>query len=59
MSDAPNPNKTLSQPSGDRPKGNVLVRDAELPSGLDVVDLHKSFGTHPVLTGLDLSLPAG
>jgi iron(III) transport system ATP-binding protein len=37
----------------------VFIGDAGHPSGLDVVDLHKSFGTHPVLSGLDLSVPAG
>jgi len=28
-------------------------------SGLGVVDLHKSFGRHPVLRGLDLEVPVG
>jgi iron(III) transport system ATP-binding protein len=28
-------------------------------SGLTVAHLHKSFGTHPVLAGLDLTVPAG
>jgi iron(III) transport system ATP-binding protein len=28
-------------------------------SGLEVSDLHKSFGTHAVLAGLDLQVPAG
>jgi iron(III) transport system ATP-binding protein len=28
-------------------------------SGLQVSDLHKRFGSHPVLTGLDLEVPAG
>ncbi len=28
-------------------------------SGLAIAGLHKSFGTHPVLTGLDLTVPAG
>ena len=26
---------------------------------LSVTGLHKAFGTHPVLTGLDLDVPAG
>jgi iron(III) transport system ATP-binding protein len=28
-------------------------------NGLQISDLHKSFGAHPVLTGLDLEVPAG
>jgi iron(III) transport system ATP-binding protein len=28
-------------------------------SGLTITDLHKSFDTHPVLTGVDLDVPAG
>jgi iron(III) transport system ATP-binding protein len=28
-------------------------------SGVQISDLHKSFGAHPVLTGLDLEVPAG
>ena len=59
MSDAPIPSEILSGPSGAESKGSGLSGDAELSSGLDVVDLHKSFGTHPVLSGLDLSVPAG
>ena len=57
MRPSPSPEKTLSGPGGD--ESSVLSKDAELSSGLDVVDLHKSFGTHPVLCGLDLSVPAG
>jgi iron(III) transport system ATP-binding protein len=59
MSGSLSPGETLSGPSGVESKGSGLSGDAELPSGLDVVDLHKSFGTHPVLSGLDLSVPAG
>ncbi len=33
--------------------------DSDAMSGLTVTGLHKSFGTHPVLTGLDLTVPAG
>ncbi len=59
MSNIPNPDETLSGSSGVDDKDSVLIGDAGHPSGLDVVDLHKSFGTHPVLSGLDLSVPAG
>jgi iron(III) transport system ATP-binding protein len=59
MSGGLSPGETLSGPGGVESKGSGLSGDAELPSGLDVVDLHKSFGTHPVLSGLDLSVPAG
>ncbi|HTC60577.1 MAG TPA: ABC transporter ATP-binding protein [Solirubrobacteraceae bacterium] len=59
MSGSPSPEETLSGPGGGEGRSSELNRDAELPSGLDVVDLHKSFGTHPVLSGLDLSVPAG
>jgi iron(III) transport system ATP-binding protein len=51
--------ETLSGPGDDENKYSELAGDAELPSGLDVVDLHKSFGAHPVLAGLDLSVTAG
>jgi iron(III) transport system ATP-binding protein len=59
MSRGLSPGETLSEPSSVESKGSGLSGDAELPSGLDVVDLHKSFGTHSVLSGLDLSVPAG
>ncbi|MFZ2114594.1 MAG: ABC transporter ATP-binding protein [Solirubrobacteraceae bacterium] len=59
MSGSPSPNETLSGSSGGESKSSGLTEDAGRPSGLDVVDLHKSFGTHPVLTGLDLNVPAG
>ncbi len=59
MSGSPSPSETLSGPSVAESKGSALSGDAELHSGLDVLDLHKSFGTHPVLSGLDLSVPAG
>jgi iron(III) transport system ATP-binding protein len=59
VSTIPSPNETLSGPSGGESKGSGLTSDGERPSGLDVVDLHKSFGTHPVLSGLHLSVPAG
>jgi iron(III) transport system ATP-binding protein len=59
VSGNPSPEETLSGPSLPESKNSGLTGDAELPSGLDVVDLHKSFGTHSVLTGLDLSVPAG
>lgn len=58
MNSSPSPGETLSGPNAVESKGG-LNRDAELPGGLDVVDLHKSFGSHPVLCGLDLSVPAG
>jgi iron(III) transport system ATP-binding protein len=54
-----NTSQTLSGPSSGPSKRGVLSNDAEHPSGLDVVGLHKSFGAHPVLTGLDLSVSAG
>jgi iron(III) transport system ATP-binding protein len=59
VSDSPSSEETLSGPSGPESKGSGLSRDVALPSGLDVVDLHKGFGTHPVLAGLDLNVPAG
>ncbi|HTA96203.1 MAG TPA: ABC transporter ATP-binding protein [Solirubrobacteraceae bacterium] len=59
MSGSPNPDETLSGPGGGENQSSKPTRDAELPSGLDVVDLHKSFGTHPVLSGLDLIVPTG
>ena len=59
MSNIPSPDETLSGPSGDASSGSQLAEDAEHSSGLGVVDLHKSFGTHPVLTGLNLSVPTG
>jgi iron(III) transport system ATP-binding protein len=59
VSGSPSPNETLSGSSGGESKSSGLTEDAGRPSGLDVVDLHKSFGTHPVLTGLDLNVPAG
>jgi iron(III) transport system ATP-binding protein len=59
MSNIPSPDETLSWPrDGDSNRGE-LTANAQKPSGLCVVDLHKGFGTHPVLTGLDLSVPAG
>ncbi len=59
MSNIHSPDETLSGPGGGESKHSGLVEDAERPRGLHVVDLHKSFGTHPVLSGLDLSVPAG
>ncbi len=59
MSNIHSPEETLSGPSGGESKHSELTTDPARPSGLDVVDLHKSFGTHPVLSGLDLSVPAG
>jgi iron(III) transport system ATP-binding protein len=59
VSSVPSPDETLNGPSSGESKGSGLAEDTERPSGLDVVDLHKSFGTHPVLSGLDLSVPAG
>jgi iron(III) transport system ATP-binding protein len=59
MSNISSPEGTLSGPSGGGSKRSELTTEAEYPGGLDVVDLHKGFGTHPVLTGLDLSVPAG
>lgn len=32
---------------------------ADKESMIEIVDLHKSFGTHKVLTGINLSIPAG
>jgi iron(III) transport system ATP-binding protein len=58
-SDSPSSEEVLSEPRGPERDGSGPTRDAQLPSGLDVVDLHKSFGAHPVLSGLDLSVPAG
>ena len=58
MSNVPSPDETLSGPSGGE-RRSELAEHIEHPRGLDVVDLHKSFGTHPVLTGLDLSVRAG
>jgi iron(III) transport system ATP-binding protein len=59
VSGGPSPEETLSGPSDGESKSSGLTRDAGLPGGLDVVNLHKSFGTHPVLSGLDLGVPAG
>jgi iron(III) transport system ATP-binding protein len=59
MSNIPSPNETLSVPGGDEGRRSEAAERSEHPRGLDVLDLHKSFGTHPVLTGLDLSVPAG
>lgn len=59
MSDAPSPNETLREPSEDESRRGEPPAHIEHPRGLDVADLHKSFGAHPVLTGLDLSVPAG
>jgi iron(III) transport system ATP-binding protein len=42
---------------GDR--GNVPVGDGEQASDLAIAGLYKGFGTHPVLAGLDLTVPAG
>jgi iron(III) transport system ATP-binding protein len=40
--------------------GDLMVNDGPAPAtGLSVSDLHKSFGSHPVLTGVDLDVPAG
>ena len=36
-----------------------LARDDRTLGGLAIAGLHKSFGTHPVLAGLDLTVPAG
>jgi len=58
VSNVPSPDETLSGPSGGE-RRSELAEHIEHPRGLDVVDLHKSFGTHPVLTGLDLSVRAG
>jgi iron(III) transport system ATP-binding protein len=58
MSNTPSPEQTLRASSGESDRG-LLSEDVEQPSGLDLLGLHKSFGTHPVLTGLDLSVPAG
>ncbi len=59
MSNIPRPDETLGGPDGGESRHRKLTTDAERPSGLDIVDLHKGFGDHPVLTGLDLSVPAG
>ena len=59
MSNIPSPDETLSGRSGGENNSSELTEDAKRPSGLDIVDLHKSFGTHPVLTGLELNVPAG
>jgi iron(III) transport system ATP-binding protein len=59
MSNVPGPEETLSGPSGGERNRNGLGEDAERSTGLDIVDLYKSFGGHPVLIGLDLSVPAG
>jgi iron(III) transport system ATP-binding protein len=59
VSPRPSPRETLSAPNGGESKSGMLSKDTERPSGLDVVDLHKGFGAHPVLCGLDLSVPAG
>jgi iron(III) transport system ATP-binding protein len=59
VSNIPSPDETLSGRSGGENNSSELTEDAKRPSGLDIVDLHKSFGTHPVLTGLELNVPAG
>ncbi len=59
MNNVPSPEEMLSGPSEAESNRGELTADAQRPSGLCVVDLHKGFGTHPVLTGLDLSVPAG
>lgn len=59
MSNIPSPNETLSASSSGEGRRSQPTERSEYPRGLDVIDLHKSFGTHPVLTGLDLSVPAG
>jgi iron(III) transport system ATP-binding protein len=59
VSNIPSHDETLTGPSEGESNRGELTANAQQPSGLDLVDLHKSFGTHPVLTGLDLSVPAG
>ncbi len=59
MSDSLSPNEILSGPSGGERRRSELAEQIERSRGLDVLDLHKGFGTHPVLTGLNLSVPAG
>jgi iron(III) transport system ATP-binding protein len=59
VSDSPSPNETLSEPNDGEGRRSKLAERIEHPRGLDVLDLHKGFGTHPVLTGLNLSVPAG
>ncbi len=39
--------------------GDELAKDRQDADGLAVANLHKSFGAHPVLTGLDLTVAAG
>jgi iron(III) transport system ATP-binding protein len=59
VNNIPSSDETLSVRSAGESNRSELTASAQKPSGLDVVDLHKGFGTHPVLTGLDLSVPAG
>ncbi|HEY5192527.1 MAG TPA: ABC transporter ATP-binding protein [Solirubrobacteraceae bacterium] len=59
MSARAGPGEKPSHLSGDGARECGLAGDIEQASGLAVVDLHKGFGTHPVLAGLDLNVPAG
>jgi iron(III) transport system ATP-binding protein len=40
-------------------RGSALEQEGGAPRGLAIAGLHKSFGTNPVLAGLDLTVPAG
>jgi len=62
VSKTPNPDQTLTAtPGSESERGGESAAGANnrQTRNLDVVDLHKSFGAHPVLVGLDLSVPAG
>jgi iron(III) transport system ATP-binding protein len=53
------PNEKKSTPSSDNGGEGQLVGGSGGASGLAVADLYKAFGAHPVLAGLNLSVPAG